>query len=104
MNQSIVEVVFKVQARTRFGEDVRVSGNVPALGCNDPDRAVELVTSPADFPWWQTKSGMWMNCYHLAITLLSPCYHLAITLLSPCYHLAITLLSPSCHPSCPKDV
>jgi hypothetical protein len=81
MNQSVAEVVFKVnliinendqkhlyvtifpidlqvQARTRFGEDIRVSGNVPALGCNDPSRAVELVTSPGDFPWWQTKSGM----------------------------------------------
>ena len=78
MNKSIVEVTFKVRktytngqlinivlfcffdqvhAETRLGEEIRVSGNVPALGCDIPERAVALVTSSADFPIWASKEG-----------------------------------------------
>lgn len=60
MNKSVVEVVFKVSARLQHGEDVRLSGNVPALGCNNPDRAISLVTSPSEFPWWQTKEALFI--------------------------------------------
>lgn len=42
----------------RYGEDIRVSGNVPSLGCDDVSRAVQLVTSPTDFPWWTTTTGI----------------------------------------------
>ena len=41
----------------RIGEEIRVSGNVPALGCNDPERAILLVTTPSEFPWWRTMEG-----------------------------------------------
>lgn len=41
----------------RFGEEIRVSGNVPALGCDDPSRSVPLVTSPTELPWWHTPKG-----------------------------------------------
>ena len=40
-----------------FGQELRVSGNVPALGCNERDRAVRLVTTPADYPIWNTLNG-----------------------------------------------
>ena len=41
-----------------FGEEIYVCGNVPALGCDTISRAIPLVTSTDDFPWWQTKEGM----------------------------------------------
>ena len=49
--------MIQVHAEVLLGQEVRISGNVPALGCDSPDRAIPLVTSSADFPWWQTKEG-----------------------------------------------
>jgi len=60
INDSIIEVVFKVHADVRIGEEIRLSGNAPVLGCDDPARAVPLVTSPGDFPWWHTKEGLFL--------------------------------------------
>ena len=57
MNHSVVETIFKVRAELRIGEELRVSGNVPALGANDINRAVPLCTSPTEYPWWHTKKG-----------------------------------------------
>jgi hypothetical protein len=73
-NNSMTEVVFKVgsycinnstfpkkyqaYASVQFGEEIRVSGNVPALGCDNPDRAIPMFTSPSEFPWWHTKEGL----------------------------------------------
>jgi hypothetical protein len=36
---------------------VKMSGNIPSLGCNDLNRAVVLVTTSKDFPWWWNKEG-----------------------------------------------
>lgn len=47
----------KVHAKLRHGEEIRVSGNVPALGTNDIQRAIPLVTTPDEYPWWSTKDG-----------------------------------------------
>jgi hypothetical protein len=47
----------QVQARVRFGEEIRLSGNHPSLGCDNVDRAIPLVTSPKEFPWWWNKEG-----------------------------------------------
>lgn len=47
----------QVNAKLRHGEDIRLSGNVPALGCDDIKRAIPLVTTPEDFPWWTTSDG-----------------------------------------------
>eukprot|EP00600_Ochromonadales_sp_CCMP1393_P004943 CAMPEP_0174970528 /NCGR_PEP_ID=MMETSP0004_2-20121128/9438_1 /TAXON_ID=420556 /ORGANISM="Ochromonas sp., Strain CCMP1393" /LENGTH=1105 /DNA_ID=CAMNT_0016220279 /DNA_START=122 /DNA_END=3439 /DNA_ORIENTATION=- len=60
MNESIIEVVFKVHADVRLGEELRVCGSVPALGCDNPDRAVPMVTTPTHFPWWRTKEGVFI--------------------------------------------
>jgi trehalose 6-phosphate synthase/phosphatase len=59
-NQSVIEVVFKVNAKLRHGEDVRISGNVPALGCNNPARSLPLTTSPSEYPWWYTNEGLFL--------------------------------------------
>ena len=40
-----------------LGEEIRVCGNVPALGANDRDRAVRMVTTEADYPVWNTMDG-----------------------------------------------
>lgn len=59
-NQSVVEVIFKVNAKLRHGEEVRISGNIPALGCNNPQRALSLTTSPSEYPWWYTSEGLFL--------------------------------------------
>ena len=48
----------QVYAKVRIGEEVRLSGNVPALGLGNPEKAIPLVTSPTSFPWWVTKEGI----------------------------------------------
>ena len=55
----------QVHADVRIGEEIRLSGNAPVLGCDDPARAVPLVTSPGDFPWWHTKEGIINTCCKL---------------------------------------
>jgi trehalose 6-phosphate synthase/phosphatase len=60
MNYSIAETVFKVRANLLPGEEVHVSGNVPALGCYDPNRSVPLITTSADFPWWSTEECVFL--------------------------------------------
>jgi len=57
MTDSMIEVVFKVFADIPVGEEVRLCGNVPVLGGDDPDKSVSLITTPSDFPWWRTKEG-----------------------------------------------
>jgi hypothetical protein len=55
----------------QFGEEIRLSGNVPALGCNTPDRGIALVTSSSEFPWWQTKEGNLHFCRIGALTVIA---------------------------------
>eukprot|EP01035_Chromulina_nebulosa_P020435 gene20435-26517_t len=60
MNNSIIEVVFKVSAKLKNGEDIRLCGNVPALGGYNPERALKLYSSPKDQPWWHTKEALFL--------------------------------------------
>lgn len=100
MNLSMVEIVFKVRwwrvnfislqkytdndtftskvyAEVRIGEEIRVSGNAPVLGCNDPNRAIPMFTTPHDFPWWRSKEGNQINvnnsyfCIRIHSTLIT---------------------------------
>jgi hypothetical protein len=50
-------IVYQVKAEIGFGEEVRLIGNVPALGCDDVARSIPLICSPATYPWWTTKEG-----------------------------------------------
>lgn len=68
MNTCIIEVLFKVEAALRLGEEVRVSGNVPALGCNDPLQAVRLVTTGSDYPLWNTREAVYLPGGEGAVT------------------------------------
>ena len=45
----------QVTARVGKGEQVLVCGDAPFLGGGDPDRALPLYTTPADYPLWFTK-------------------------------------------------
>lgn len=56
-----------MEAAVGFGEEVRVSGNVPALGCDDPVRSIPLVCSPAIYPWWTTKEGNPCDLFRLRL-------------------------------------
>ena len=49
--------IIQVHAKLRHGEEIRLSGNVPALGCDDIDRAIILYTTTEDYPWWSTEEG-----------------------------------------------
>ncbi len=68
INKSVVEVVFKVHAEVGFGEEIYLCGNVPALGCDNISRAIPLITSTDDYPWWQTKEGKY-GCVNFKISL-----------------------------------
>jgi len=57
---SYLDIVTQVHGNTRFGEEIRLSGNVPALGCDIADRAIPMVTSPSNYPWWTTKQGSYL--------------------------------------------
>ena len=50
-------IIYQVKAEIGFGEEVRLIGNVPALGCDDLARSIPLICSPATYPWWTTKEG-----------------------------------------------
>lgn len=56
----MIEVEFRVRAELRVGEEVRVGGNVPALGCNDPQRAVRLYSSATTFPIWTSRESVFV--------------------------------------------
>ena len=43
-----------------MGEEIRVSGPAPALGSSNPERAVSMVTSPGEYPWWTTKESVFL--------------------------------------------
>ncbi len=45
------------------GEQVLVCGDAPFLGGGDPDRALPLYTTPADYPLWFTKVGIDANLF-----------------------------------------
>lgn len=43
-----------------MGEDVRVSGSCPSLGCEDPNRAVPLYTTPQKYPMWSNTESIFV--------------------------------------------
>lgn len=45
----------QVTARVGRGEQVMVCGDAPYLGRGDPERALPLYTTPADYPLWSSK-------------------------------------------------
>jgi hypothetical protein len=52
----------------RIGEELRVSGNSPALGNNDRDRAIPMFSCPHDYPWWRTKEGSFGLLYFFTLS------------------------------------
>jgi hypothetical protein len=61
----------KVEGRLSFGEEVRVVGNITALGLNNPRNAIPLVTSSDKFPMWGTQNGLLLpNSSLLLATLI----------------------------------
>ena len=53
----ITKVRFEVTAYTKHGESLHILGDCAALGSYDPQHAVELYTSPAEYPLWHTEDG-----------------------------------------------
>ncbi|CAM9621887.1 unnamed protein product [Ectocarpus sp. 6 AP-2014] len=49
---------FRVIARVGKGEQVMVCGDAPCLGSGDPERALPLFTTPADYPLWFSKEEL----------------------------------------------
>ncbi|CAN0153793.1 unnamed protein product [Pylaiella littoralis] len=49
---------FKVIARVGKGEQLMVCGDAPFLGGGDPERAIPLFTTPADYPLWFSKEDL----------------------------------------------
>ena len=51
---SHTQLNLRVTARTRLGESLRVSGQSRTLGSFNPATAMELVTTPSEYPVWRT--------------------------------------------------
>ena len=47
-------------ADLRIGEEVRVSGTAPALGCDKPERAIQMITTPSTYPLWTTREPIFL--------------------------------------------
>jgi hypothetical protein len=60
INLSMVEIAFNVNGEVLMGEEIRISGDVQALGYGDRERAVPMFTSPNDYPWWRTKEALFL--------------------------------------------
>lgn len=60
----------QVYAPVGHGEEVRICGNVPALGCNNPIRSIPLITTSSDYPIWYTKEGISIINEHFPFNLL----------------------------------
>jgi hypothetical protein len=60
-----------VYAKLRHGEDIRLIGNIPSLGCNDINRAIVLVTTPRDYPWWWNLEGNYFWLIHISVLNLA---------------------------------
>lgn len=56
--ESVTSINFEVLAKTRHGEEIRLLGNTPSLGCDEIVRAIPLVTSATSYPKWITKSSI----------------------------------------------
>jgi hypothetical protein len=52
----------QVEANLGHGESLYVVGDCAALGDNDPSSAVQLFTSPADYPKWTSDYGKKYTC------------------------------------------
>lgn len=44
-----------------MGEQVLVCGEAPFLGGGDPEKALPLFTTPADYPLWFTRVGTYFS-------------------------------------------
>ncbi|MFE6200677.1 CBM20 domain-containing protein [Streptomyces sp. NPDC057838] len=51
-NVSPVSATFRVTATTSWGQNLYITGNLPALGSWDPAKAVPLTTGSATYPLW----------------------------------------------------
>lgn len=52
----LCEISFKIKFFTQLSEQVRLLGNIPALGSWDPKYAYPLKTSPQDYPFWVSEA------------------------------------------------
>ena len=55
------EIIFKIVVHTQFNESVRVVGDIPELGCWDPNKGFELTTNPQQYPVWYNKSKLMLK-------------------------------------------
>ncbi len=53
---TFIPITFRVKAYTQPGEKVYVIGNIRSLGNNKIEKAIPLVTSPDEYPYWYSSS------------------------------------------------
>lgn len=54
LNPNHATIYFKCKYRTKFGQTVRVVGNIEELGCWDPSKSMLMTTNPDIYPVWET--------------------------------------------------
>jgi len=52
---TLTRVTFKVKADLEIGQNVRLTGDNRSLGSFSPNRGLDLVTTPKEYPIWRTK-------------------------------------------------
>jgi trehalose-6-phosphate synthase/trehalose-6-phosphatase len=50
----LTRVTFRVKADLEIGQNIRLAGDTRALGSFHPNRGLDLVTTPGEYPWWRT--------------------------------------------------
>jgi len=53
-HRNLTRVTFKVEAELEVGQNVRLTGDTWSLGGFSPNRGLDLVTTPEEFPVWRT--------------------------------------------------
>jgi len=54
MNPNIALIYFKSKFRTKYGQTLRVVGNIEELGCWDPSKSMIMTTTEELYPIWES--------------------------------------------------
>lgn len=54
----MAKVNFYVKAETKFGQIVKVVGNIPILGMWEPKRGLGLITNEQSYPFWRSQCNI----------------------------------------------
>jgi hypothetical protein len=54
LNPNHATIIFKCRHQTKFGEQIRIVGNIEELGSWDPNKAMSMATNTEIYPTWES--------------------------------------------------